>query len=108
MLIVSSIKPTDKLFHNLSLEERALLSYLDDCRQKVRQGHPENPVCSLIERGRATEQLMRIVVKNRSRGLFDERNSEALNMRYLQILEQVFLTEDEVAHFLDLPPEHYC
>jgi len=30
MVIVSSIKPTDNLFQNLSLEQKALLKFLED------------------------------------------------------------------------------
>mmetsp|Transcript_45186 Transcript_45186/g.59938 ORF Transcript_45186/g.59938 Transcript_45186/m.59938 type:complete len:81 (+) Transcript_45186:1621-1863(+) len=72
------------------------------------QGHEGSSVLSLIERGRATEQLITMVVKRRNRAMFDENNSEAENMKLLQVLERVFSSEQEVTAFLDLPSELYC
>ena len=63
---------------------------------------------SLIERGRAAESLIKLVVKRRNRILFDEKNSEEENMKLLKIVEKVFETEEEVTQFLDQSSEFYC
>jgi hypothetical protein len=49
--------------------------------------NPESLVLKLIERGRAAEQLLQTVVERRTRNLFDENNSDAKNMRLLNLLE---------------------
>lgn len=108
MLIVSSKPPSEKSLKNLTLEQRALQKFIEDQRSLEQQGHEASPVVGLIERGRATEQLIELVVKRRNRALFDERNTEAESMKLIAILERVFATEDEVSQFLDLPADLYC
>ena len=73
-----------------------------------KEGYLPNPVATLIERGRATEQLIRQVVKRRNQSLFTENASEEQSLRLLNLLERVFETEDEVTQFLDLAHELYC
>ena len=65
-------------------------------------------MATLIERGRATEQLIRLVVKRRNQSLFNDNASEEQSLRLLNLLERVFETEDEVTQFLDLSHELYC
>ena len=101
MVIVSSIKPTDNIFQSLSLEQKALLKFLEDQKRLEREQGFASAVTSLIERGRATENLIKLVVKRRNRILFDEKNSEEENMKLLKIVEKVFETEEEVTQFLD-------
>ena len=101
MVIVSSIKPTDNIFQSLSLEQKALLKFLEDQKRLEREQGFARAVTSLIERGRATENLIKLVVKRRNRILFDEKNSEEENMKLLKIVEKVFETEEEVTQFLD-------
>jgi len=108
LLIISSLQPKEKVLRNLTLESKALLTYLEDQRHLERDGHSRSPVTSLIERGRACEQLIRHVVKRRDRSLFDEHNREEENMKLLQLLERVFSSEEEVTQFLDISKELYC
>ena len=108
MLIVSSIKPTDKTLCNLSLEQKAIIQFLDDQRSIERQGLPPSPVAELIQRGKATEYLIRQIVKRRNRNLFDETNTEHESKKLFQLVERVFASANEVEQFLDLSPELYC
>lgn len=71
MLIVSTVKPTDKTFENLSLEKKSLLRYMEEQRRLDRELGVVSPVLNLIERGRAAEHLIKLVVKRRNRTLFD-------------------------------------
>ena len=53
--------------------------------------------------GRATERLIQAIAKRRNRQLFDQANSEAENMRLLNLLEEAFgRSEGEISQFLDL------
>ena len=105
MIIISDEKPSDKLFTNLSLEQKALLKFLENSKSS---GGEQNPVVELIERGRATEHLLRVIVKRRDKNLFDESNTEEQNVWLLNLLEKVFPTEAQITQFLDHPNEQYC
>ena len=100
MTIISDEKPSDKLFTNISLEQKALLKFLENSKSS---GGEKNPVVELIERGRASEHLLRVIVRRRDKNLFDENNTEEQNVQLLNLLEKVFATESDITQFLDHP-----